>query len=188
MDISKRKFATSILITALCAALLSYALAVQLQPRMIEHEDPKGRVNLFLCYERFSGKSWVESGNVITDWGENHTCAMNLLNKSATDYGLYWISAGNSSAVAAETQLDSQYGSRGLATISALWFNGGDASRNCTYQFQFTATVNINATGSHWKSTGDHNLYAVAALTGGDQTFNNGENLTVRWVYTYNCN
>lgn len=183
MEISKKTFAGSLVITALCCVLFGYALV----PSYLSgHQDPQGEYNVYLCYEKFSGKSWVELGNVITDTGETETRDRFSANQTATDYFVGWLGVGNSSAVQTESALDSQYGSRYTGTI-ATWTNGGDAAFNCTYQWQFTATVNINATGAFYGSAGS-NMYAVAAFAGGAQTFNNGENLTVRWVFTYNCN
>ena len=47
-------------------------------------------------------------------------------------------------------------------------------------------TVNLNAAASYMGKT--TYAYALANFPGGAQTFNHGENLTVRFVFTYNAN
>lgn len=183
MEIGKGTFIGSLIVTALCCLLFGYALIPQfLEP----HQNPQTKYNVYLCYELFSGKDWVEVGNVITDTGETETRDRFATNQTATDYAVNWIGVGNSSGLQTESSLAEQYGNRQNGDI-ATWTNAGDAAFNVTYQWQFTETVNLNATGAFYSDTGSV-MYSVANFAGGAQTFNNGENLTVRWVFTYNCN
>lgn len=171
---------TSILVTVMfVAGLLSgYYLAPLMNPQ------GKYRLNLFLSYELAGGRAEFATHNVITDIGEHEIRNRTSINGTYVFFG--YISIGNSTAVQTETQLDSQY-SRQLATV-ANWVNSNDYAFNVTYKWTFTETVNLNASGCHWASTGDNNMGAVASFPNGAQTFDADENLTVRWVWTVDAN
>ena len=181
MEISKKKFVLALALTAILCSTLGYSLRIHLV-----YQRPSMKANVFLVFETFSGKAQVQTSNVITDIGENYTRNAFSGNSSGL-YAVQWISIGNASGtLQTKTQLDSEY-SRQFGTV-ANWTNSGDYAFNCTYKWTFTETINLNCAGGHWNSTGNNNLYAVANFPDGAVTFNNNENLTVRWVYTYNCN
>lgn len=142
--------------------------------------------NVFIVIERPSGKATFSSHNVITDIGENRTGEFHNSNTTSAN-GVLWISIGNATAAAGLTQLTSQYGSRFLGTVQN-WTNSGDFAYNITYTHMFSETQNINCAGAHWADTGDNTLYAVANFGGGATTFNSNDNLTITWVFTFNCN
>jgi len=181
MEISNKRFALVLLCVALASAGLTYALTPWV---LRQHGVTSARANVFFIMERFDGPAVLQVGNVITDIGENYTrCAFS---RGGTWSNVTYISIGNATASASLTILTSEY-DRQKGTI-AEWINGGDYAFNCTYKWTFSATVTINAAGAHWESTGDGNMYAVANFPNGNQTFNANENLTVRWVFTYNAN
>lgn len=142
--------------------------------------------NVYIIAETQSGKGVFASHNVITNIGENHTRYFHSAN-TTSENGVIWISIGNASASSSLTQLTSQYGSRFLGDITN-WENGGDYAYNITATHQFTETQCVNAAGAHWSNTGDGNLYAVANFAGGAVTFNSGDNITITWVFTFDCN
>lgn len=142
--------------------------------------------NVFIVIERPSGTARFSQHNVITDIGENRTGEFHNSNTTSQN-GVLWISIGNATAGTGLTQLTSQYGSRFLGTVQN-WTNSGDFAYNITYTHMFTETQNINCAGAHWSNTGDGNLYAVANFGGGATTFNSNDNLTITWVFTFNCN
>jgi len=179
MEISKRKFVLTIILTAILCLTLGYSFRFSLSKKS------NMKANVFFVFETFEGNVKLETPNVITDIGENYTRNAFSGNSSGL-YAVQWISIGNATASTSLTQLTSEY-SRQQGTI-ANWTNSGDYAFNCTYKWTFTETVNLNCAGGHWNSTGNNNLYAVANFPDGAVTFNNNENLTVRWVYTYNCN
>lgn len=167
----------------LSLALLGSLLCVVLQP---ENQVAHVKDNVFIFTEKASGRTLTSQHNVITDIGENRTGEFHNSNTTSAN-GVLWISIGNATAAAGLTQLTTQYGSRFLGTVQN-WTNSGDFAYNITYTHMFTETQNINAVGAHWSDTGDGNLYAVANFAGGATTFNNADNLTITWVYTFDCN
>lgn len=185
MEISKRKFALTIVLLLIMGMASGYAIS-QIEVVTVKKQTTL-KANVFLVYELFDGKTTLEVPNAITNIGENETRDRFSENCTTTDYALYWISIGNvSGTLTTKTQLDSQY-KREKGSI-AEWTNAGDSALNCTYKFQFTETQNINGAGWHWDGTGNNNMYAVANFPTGAQTFINGENLTIRWIGTYNGN
>lgn len=184
MEPTKGVSRRTLLLTVVLVGVLSGAFGFAMNQAIQLNVSPRPRSNVFFVFERFSGTSYLDLSNVVTNIGENQTRERFSTNCSATDYALYWISIGNCSAAQTRTQLTTQH-DRDKGTI-VEWMNSGDAALNCTYKWEFASTVRLNATGWHWSNTGDNNLYSVASFA--DQTFNNGENLTVRWVGTFNAN
>lgn len=174
------------LILLVCICLLSGAIiAWGFTPTLQRHFDPEPDVNVYIGYELFSGKSELQAGNLITNIGENQTCIR--FHTNGTYVRLQWISIGNATAAASLTQLTTQHDRKG-GTLSNIWTSSGDQSFNVTYKWTFASTVNLNCAGSHWAASGDNNMFACADFPSGAQTFTSGENLTVKWVFTFNCN
>lgn len=140
--------------------------------------------NVFVVMETANGKTRFSQHNVITDIGENYTAAF-LWDGTYTALVDY-VSVGNATAGTSLTQLTTQY-ARWQGSV-ANWTNSGDYAFNVTYTHTFTETQNINCAGAHWASSGDNNLYAVANFVGGAVTFNSNDNLTITWVFTFDCN
>lgn len=182
MEVSKRKIALIISLIVLCCScgfIVGYYAR-----RTTKHWKYGPTANLFFTFETFEGEAEIQTHNVITNIGENHTRVMHSQN--GTWVALNWISIGNATASASLTQLTTQY-DRKLGTIGE-WTNAGDYAFNCTYKWTFVETVTLNCAGGHWAGSGDKNMYAVANFPDGAQKFNTNENLTVRWTYTFNCN
>jgi len=181
MEISKKKFVLALALTAILCSTLGYSIRTPLVYR-----KPNMKANVFLIFETFEGKAKVQTSNVITDIGENRTGIYHSQNQTSI-YAVLWISIGNASGtLQSKTELDSEYDRQQGSTVE--WMNDNDFAFNCTYKWTFTETINLNCAGGHWNYTGNNNLYAIANFPDGAVTFNNNENLTVRWVYTYNCN
>lgn len=177
---NKKDFTIGFLLSmALCLTLFGAFLSVPI------HKTVTLKANVFAISERYSGTSELQQHNVITNIGENRTGE--FLNTNTTSaYGVLWISIGNATASASLTQLTTEY-TRSLGTVNN-WTNGGDFAYNLTHKFTFAETVNINAAGAHWSNAGDGNMYSVANYLGGAETYNSGENLTIIWVFTSDCN
>ena len=177
--IQKRKIVQTTGITAiiLCAFLLGYFASPQIQRHGY-------KANVFIGYELFSGNSEFETHNVVTDIGEAQIELRCSTNGTYVFFG--YISIGNATASASLTQLTTQY-DRKLGTV-VRWTNGGDSAFNVTYKWTFTETVSLNCAGNHWADSGDNNMGAVANFPTGAQIFNANENLTARWVWTFNAN
>lgn len=168
----------SLILVALVAGTIGYYVIPQVTIKRL-------RANVFIGYELFDGGAQMQMPNVITNIGEQQIRARCSTN--GTYVAFYWISIGNATGtLQTKTQLDAQY-SRAYGAI-VEWTNGGDAAFNVTYKWTFTGTVNLDAAGSHWAGSGDSNMAAIANFPTGAQTFNSGENLTVRWVWTFNAN
>ena len=165
---------------------LTLVIALLLASTVIKYQNqnPTIKDNVFIVMETAHGKTVLSSHNVITDIGENRTAAYhwNLTTANLVNY----ISVGNATAGTGLTQLTTQY-DRFLGTV-ANWTNGGDYAFNVTYTHQFNETQSIDCVGAHWASSGDNNLYAVANFVGGATVFNDNDNLTAIWVFTYDAN
>jgi len=180
MEISKKKFVLALALTAILCSTLGYSLKFPLSKKFTM------KANVFLVYELFEGNVKLETPNVITNIGENRTGIYHSQNQTSI-YAVQWISIGNASGtLQTKTELDSEYDRKQGSIVE--WLNDNDFAFNCTYKWTFTETVNLNCAGGHWNSTGNNNLYAVANFPDGAVTFNINENLTAKWVYTYNCN
>jgi hypothetical protein len=165
-----------IVVALLCAFLAGYLVAPV--------EQRGWRANVFVGYELFGGSTELSTHNVVTDIGEAQIRTRG--STGATYVAFSYISIGNATAGQTLTQLTTQYARELGAVVD--WTNAGDSAFNVTYMWTFSETVNLNCAGNHWASSGDGNMGAVAGFPSGAQTFNSGENLTVRWVWTVNAN
>lgn len=178
---NKKDFTIGFLLClGLCVTLLGFAFIPESRRASITKD------NVFIVIEKPGFNARFSQHNVITNIGENRTGEFHNSN-TTSENGVLWISIGNATAISSLTQLTSQYGSRFLGTVQN-WTNGGDFAYNITYTHQFSETQNINCAGAHWNDTGNGNLYAVANFGGGATTFNNNDNLTITWVFTFDCN
>jgi len=180
MEVSTRKFVLTLSLVAILFLTIGYSA------RFESIRTKRVTANVFLVFETFEGGARLETSNVITNIGENRTGVYHSQNQSSI-YAVQWISIGNASGtLQTKTQLDSEYDRQQGSIVE--WMNDNDFAFNCTYKWTFTETINLNCVGGHWNSTGNNNLYAIANFPDGAVTFNNNENLTGRWIYTYNCN
>ena len=160
------------------------------------HRDPQVTANVYF-YEGSGAdaKLLAETGNLITDLGENVT----LFGLNAANQTLVAISTGNASAITQTlTKLDTEATTSGfdrvIANVSAYWFNSGDISINYTAAFDASATISVNSVGLHWSATDDsnNNMYAASFITDGTQhqfpLSTPASRLTVVWVLTINAN
>ena len=178
---SKKDFVIGVFCSFLICSLFFSAVLISLNTQNAIIKD-----NVFIVMETASGRHTIAQHNVITDIGETRTGEFHNSNTTSAN-GVLWISIGNATAGTGLTQLTSQYGTRFLGTVQN-WTNGGDFAYNITYTHMFTETQNINCAGAHWSDSGDGNLYAVANFVGGAATFNTNDNLTITWVFTFDCN
>jgi len=175
----KRKIIQTTGITAiiLCAFLLGYFISPTTQQN-------RYKANIFIGYELFNGNNELKTHNVVTDIGELQIELRQSTNGTYVYFG--YISIGNATASQTLTELTQEY-DRQAGTI-VRWTNGGDSAFNCTYKWTFTETVSLNCAGNHWAISGNNNMGAVANFPSGAQVFNANENLTARWVWTFNAN
>ena len=179
MEISKKKFSAIVLVVALSTFALTYAHEHNF---FQQHKTPQIQENVYFFFETAHGEWQVTGGNVITNIGENYTGSGNTTL-------VKYIAIGNvTGTLQTKTKLDSEY-SRQTGTV-VEWMNSGDYAQNCTYKWTFTEAQIIDGASIHWDPTGDsdNNMYAVANLSGGAQTFNVDDNCTIRWVRTYDAN
>lgn len=186
MEISKKSFFAILVIVSLTSAFLGYGTY-----QLVAYTNSRGskvQANVYYVFETWDGTAVYEIHNVITNIGENHT--RNAFSRGE-ELNVTRLAVGNvSGTLQTKTALDAVYndptdGQYIEATI-VEWLYGGDAAFNTTYKWTFEETVNLNGAASY---IGNNTFaYAIANFAGGAQTFNSGENLTVRWVYKYDAN
>lgn len=157
--------------------------------QLTDHKNPSMKTNLIFIFETWEGKETFDTGNVITNIGENASL-------QAMFYGwsnnITKLAVGNATGtLQTKTTLDAVYddptdGNFTDPTISSAWMNSGDIARNMTYQWTFEETVRLDSIACYLHNT--TYAYALANFPEGARTFDNGENLTGRWVMTFNCN
>lgn len=189
MQISKKKFVASLLLTAILSVSLSYSLRIS----FVDRNNPSVRANLFVFVETIEGTSEGQSHNLITNIGEQYPRDIlgfdNVTNHNATK----WISFSNTGTPSVTwTELDTEVNangfSRALASVVA-WMDGTDYAYNVTKKFTATGTQQLKNVGLQWSGVAlsDNNLFACAGLPQ-QTTFNSGDNCTILWVVTYNGN
>jgi hypothetical protein len=178
-------------------AVLCFGSGLAVQFEVLNgHRSPQPKANLFVYKETSSGKELIGSGNVITDIAEAYTewwmTGCGSANATARSAPM-WISLGNATVGQTLTKLTTEATTSGFeraaASASAQFTYNGDYARNFTKTFTASATITINAAGSHWVVTGDsdNNMYACGSL-GGSQAFNAADNCTIVWMYVWDCN
>lgn len=185
-----KQFAVAILIAALAFSLGIAAANLKL------HSDPQVTANVYF-YEGTGADARLiaESGNLITDIGENVT----LFSLNGAAQTLVAISTGNASSITAGlTKLTTEATNSGFdrvaCNVSAYWFNNGDIAINYTASFDANTTISVNSVGLHWSATdnSDGNMYAASFITDGTQhqfpLSDPASKLTVKWVLTINAN
>lgn len=180
----------SAIILIICITSFSFATGYYYsQSTILAHKNPTVKANVFFVYERMGADAEVAEGNVITNIGENVTLEAIVYGWSGN---LTKLAVGNvTGTLQTKTVLDTVYNDPTdpeypEGTLSDLWMNSGDISINVTYQWTFEETVNLDAAASYLGNT--TYAFAMANFGGGAQTFNNNENLTVRWSYTFDAN
>ena len=156
MEISKHKFISAILLTV----LITSVIAVAAQSALIYfHKDPRVVANVYF-YEENNGISRLiaESGNLITDLGENRT----LLALNGTATSILWIAVGNETAVAKTdsgltTEATTVGFGRVACNVSAAWMNSDDYSLNYTASFDASALISVNSAILCWSATPSEN-------------------------------
>jgi hypothetical protein len=184
VELSRKKL---VAVIALC-----FCLGFSINPLLstVTHRTPK--VNAYLFFETTRGSWSGESGNLITDLGENYVRNIlgfdNVSNNNATK----WISLSNvGSPLVTWTELDTEVAANGftraLGTATA-WLNGTDYAYNVTHKFTASGTQQLQTAGLQWNDTpeSDGNLFAAATFT--QTTFETNDNLTITWVITWDAN
>ena len=185
MEISKKRFAGILCLVMICFASLGYSIKV-ISSRMAGTTTV--RDNLFFIIEKYDGVCVLETSNIITDKGEEHT--MQAFSRGH-GVNVTKIALGNvTGTLQTKTALDAVYddptdGQYCEGTI-VEWQNAGDWAYNCTFKWTFEESVTLNASAFYIGNT--TYCYAIAQFPGGPDSFINGENLTVRWIPTYNAN
>jgi hypothetical protein len=175
----QKKTLTAILVpTILLSLLCGYYVAPMFVPK--RYLDA-----VVIAYETSEGKGFLEMHNLITNIGENQSRTRMAVGNTYVE--LKYISLGNATVVAAETQLDAQYSTRITGTVTTdLSYLAHSSFNVTTNKYTFTETVYINATGAHWAASGDNNMYAIAALQGGTMLqWNANDNITITWVFSF---
>ena len=189
MEITRNKFISTVLLAVLATAVVTFCVQSAL---IYFHKDPRVVANVYF-YEGTGANAVLigESGNLITDLGENRTLL--ALNGTATQLG--WIAVGNISSIGQTlTKCDVEATSSGFgrvaANVSAAWMNSGDYSLNYTASFDATSLISVNSAALHWSATANAaDAYALSYLTDGTQhQFPAGSRLTVVWSLTINAN
>lgn len=191
------KLLSIMLVVSLCS-FVAYSLgsnsSVGVAPAQLTtgHRDPSVSYNVYVFKD---GVQVAESGNTITDIGEDWICdwiglagADNTTARSAAQY----ISLSNDgSASAAWTVLPGEVNANGftraVGTVTP-WVNGGDSAFNVTKTFTASDTQQLQTAGLNWDDVAesDNNLFAAADFT--QTTFSSGDTLTITWVITVNAN
>jgi len=188
-------FATLLMISII--ALYSSAIVMILsQNGGHVHKSPQVIANVYF-YEGVGAEMKLigESGNLITDLGENRTLL--ALNGTATQ--LCGIAVGNETDIAqTDTGLTTEATTSGFGRVqcnyTAAWMSSGDYSINYTASFDaITATISVNSAILCWSTTPSaQDAYAISFLTDGTQhqfpVSTPASRLTCVWVLTVNAN
>jgi hypothetical protein len=191
-----RKITLCYIVLLACALFMSYMVGVVTQKGLF-HRNPAVSANVYF-YEGAGASAHLiaESGNLITDLGEN-VSLFGLMNDA--NYELVAISTGNASSITADlTILDTEATDSGFdrvaCNVSAYWLNSNDISVNFTASFDASAQISVNSVGLHWDITDnlDETMYAASFITDGTQhqfpLSTPASRLTVVWVLTFNAN
>ena len=189
MKIPKETKTTNVILAVTLAVIITLSVSfIGFRIDQMRGKQYAIKHNVYVIYERFTGTQTFSLSNIITHDGENFT--RDAFTDGASVSQVSYIGVGNNTSVSAsDTNIDTLHVGWGRQNGTIVkWINSGDSAFNCTYKFLFNATVNLNSAGSWWENgTGNNEMYAIANFGGGAQTFNNGENLTIRWVYTYDA-
>lgn len=184
MNLTKKDVAIIALSICLCASLLLY---VNFET---SHKTPK--VNAFLFFETAKGSWSGQSGNLITNIGENYVGNILGFNNVTAHNATKWISVSNDATpLVTWTELGTEIAANGfnrsLGTV-AKWANGTDVAYNVSNKFTSTGSQQLQCAGLQWNDTplSDNNLFAAATFT--QTTFASGDNLTITWVITWDAN
>jgi len=186
MEISKKQLLLVLAVTVLCTASLTYAMRTMLVMQV--HQESRPRVNLYLIFERADGTSYLDVGNIIVDKGEllTRNSFSRIVSINATKLAVGNITGlDQTDTVLTDVYADPTDGSYVEGTI-VEWANAGDYAYNCTWKWTFEETVTLDAAAAYFGNTTF--AYSMANFPTGQETFNNNENLTVRYVHTYNAN
>lgn len=157
------------------------------------HRNPTLRTNVFFHMEKHGMDARMVQGNIIVNKGEFLCREWS----EGISINIEMLAVGNITGLdKADTVLTDVYNDPGdtpqypnsstTGFVVADWTNGEDPAKNCTYKWTFEETVNLNAAAGYFSNT--TYAFAIANFPGGAQTFNNGENLTVRFAYTFDAN
>jgi len=195
MEMSRKKFGTVLAITIILSVCLTSAWW-SLDAWSFSHRDPTMRANVYVTIQQRFGTRQINQrvGNLITDIGERYVRNIlgwdNVTNNNATQ----WISLSND-ATPLDTwtelpgEVDNTNGfGRAANDTCVAWMNGTDYAYNVTNTFQGTGTQQLQCAGLNWNGTlqSDENLFAAVSFT--QTTFENGDNLTITWVITWDGN
>lgn len=187
MQIDKKTFVACMLMIAVLSVSLTYG-SIQLT-MWLQHDRPsRPHANVEYVFETWDGIFVYSEHNVITDIAENFT--RDAFSRGSVENATKLAVGNVTDAAQTNTTLAAVYDdpTDGNFTEGTIveWLSGGDAAYNCTFQWTFEETVNLNAAALYIGNTTF--CYAIANFPGGAQTFNSGENLTVRWTPVYDAN
>lgn len=185
-ELSKKTFAICIVMVAILGVSVGYAWSHSMFG--ILGQNTKTNVNVEYVFETWDGIFVFAEHNVITDNGEKHT--RNAFSRGNEENATKLAVGNVTGTLQTKTTLDDVYadptdGSYVEGTI-VEWLSSGDSAYNCTWKWTFEETVNLDAAALYIGNTTF--VYAIANFPGGAQTFNSGENLTVRWTPMYDAN
>ena len=182
-----RANSTIIAVGWILSIIIAFTAGYYLNPLFMHgqrHGVAKPNANVIILWEHAGGVDQLYVGNVITDIGEQYLRNITSQGASAVVDAVKYISIGNATASASLTDLASEYDRQAGTVVE--WINGGDYAYNCTYKWVNVGPVTLNAAGLHWNASGTGNLFAVANFA--ETTFGSNDNLTIRWVVTFNGN
>jgi len=185
MQLSKKTFAICIVMVALLSVSLTYAWTQQL---FSLGQNTRTNVNVEYVFETWDGVFVFSKHNVITDTAEKHT--RNAFSRGNEENATKLAVGNVTGTLQTKTTLDAVYNDptdgQYVEGAIVIWESGGDSAYNCTWKWTFEETVNLDGAALYIGNTTF--VYAIANFPGGAQTFNNGENLTVRWTPVYDAN
>ena len=187
MEISKKMFMFCLIMVFTLGS--SFSVVMMKTPFPTRHK--KATAHVFVIFETAKGGTWFEGQpNVLTNIGERYVANVmglaNVTNVNATQ----WIALGNHSTPAiTDTKLDTEATTSGFTRsandTATRWMNGTDYATNISCKFTASATIRINATSLHFNPTSnsDNNAIGIVSIT--ETTFNNNDNCTIVWVFTW---
>jgi len=180
MELTRKRFAAYIVLAAVLPIVLVSALDYAL---VNYHSDPAFHVNVFVTVEQAGGYcGQVEVGNVIVNGGRGHT--RDALTDGVVVNAVKYVAIGtftgtpDKTATALTTEYDREIGTIDKWVKDSLDQYGFNVTKKFTITDDATT---LDCAGSCYDATVA--LYAIAKF---DSTiFNNGDNCTIRWVFTH---
>lgn len=187
MEISKLRFTAVLLCTILLTVGATYTL------RFSQHQNAGYSANIYILLEQRCGTTDYESGNLITDLGENYVRNTIGFNNVTNWNYTNWISLSNDATpLVTWTELpgevDNTNGFGRTNGTATAWNDGTDYAFNVSKKFTATGAATLQCAGLNWNNTlqSNNNLFAAATFT--QTVFASGDNLTITWAITWDGN